>query len=379
MKTKQYLLNASRRLNPSLPDSDASVGLVLVFGSRPLLDQELAGLNLAGRFPSALITGCSTSGEIRDTEVTDETMVITTISADHCRFYGTTADIRHFGSSADAGESLIAALPKEGLRHVFVLSDGLNVNGSELVRGLNRLLPSGVSVTGGLAGDSDRFETSRVIWNGLPHNHLIAAVGWYGEPLKIGYGSLGGWDPFGPERVVTRSAGNKLYDLDGRNALNIYKTYLGEQANHLPGSALLFPLSLKLTLSAKPVVRTVLSIDETDQSMTFAGDVPVGAYTQMMKANFDRLIDGASGAAEAASTGSLQGTEPELAILISCVGRKMVLGQRIEEEVEAVRDTLGLSTTLTGFYSYGEISPFTPDATCELHNQTMTITTFSER
>lgn len=378
MKTRQFLLDASQQVTPPLPDSDESVGLVLVFGSRILLDQKLPGLALVNRFPSALITGCSTSGEIRDTNVTDDTLVITTLSADSVQFRGTTADIRHFATSADAGEALIAALPKEDLRHVFVLSDGLNVNGSELVRGLNRFLPAGVSVTGGLAGDSDKFVLSSVVWNGIPHNHLIAAIGWYGTHLKVGYGSLGGWDPFGPERVVTRSSGNKLYDLDGRNALGIYKTYLGDQVNHLPGSALLFPLSLKMTIGAKPVVRTVLSIDEADQSMTFAGDIPVGAYTQMMKANFDRLIDGASGAAEA-STGPLQNSEPELAILISCVGRKMVLGQRIEEEVEAVRDTLGLSTVLTGFYSYGEISPFTPNATFELHNQTMTITTFSER
>ena len=112
--------------------------------------------------------------------------------------------------------------------------------------------------------------------------------------------------------------------------------------------------------------------------MTFAGDMPAGAYARLMKANFDRLIDGAAGAAKVSyeAVGSIA---PDLALLISCVGRKMVLQQRIEEEVEGVRDVLGRHTVLTGFYSYGEISPFTPSARCELHNQTMTITTFAER
>ena len=96
-----------------------------------------------------------------------------------------------------------------------------------------------------------------------------------------------------------------------------------------------------------------------------------------MKANFDRLIDGATGAAGTGRV-ALGTATPELAILISCVGRKLVLKQRVEEEVESVRDVLGESVVLTGFYSYGEISPFTPGAKCELHNQTMTITTMAE-
>jgi len=192
----------------------------------------------------------------------------------------------------------------------------------------------------------------------------------------VGYGSRGGWDPFGPERVVTRSRGNVLYEVDGRSALALYKTYLGTHARDLPASGLLFPLSLR-TRGGSGVVRTILAVDEAAQSMTFAGDVPEGAYVRLMKANFDRLIDGAVSAART-SYEAIGSVVPDLAILISCVGRKLVLKQRVEEEVEGVRDIMG-AAPLTGFYSYGEISPFTPSARCELHNQTMTITTLSER
>jgi hypothetical protein len=202
------------------------------------------------------------------------------------------------------------------------------------------------------------------------------AVGLYGDRLRVGCGSLGGWDPFGPERLVTRSRGNVLYELDGRSALSLYKRYLGEYAAGLPASALLFPLSLRSEVNGPPVVRTVLAIDEAEQSMTFAGDLPEGQYARLMKANFERLIDGATDAARASA--ATLGGPAELGLLISCVGRRMVLKQRVQEELESVREVLGESAALTGFYSYGEIAPFSPSAGCELHNQTMTVTTVSE-
>jgi hypothetical protein len=234
-----------------------------------------------------------------------------------------------------------------------------------------------VTVTGGLWGDGSRFQKTLVVWGGVSESRSIAILGFYGDRLSIGYGSLGGWDPFGPDRLITRSSGNVLYELDGRSALSLYKAYLGEHAAGLPATGLLFPLSLRMTNGATGVVRTILSVDEEAQSMTFAGDVPEGVYARLMKANFDRLIDGATGAARTCYESVT--SAPDLAILISCVGRKLVLGQRIEEEVEAVREVLGARTLLAGFYSYGEISPFTPSAKSVLHNQTMTITTFTER
>jgi hypothetical protein len=203
-------------------------------------------------------------------------------------------------------------------------------------------------------------------------------VGLYGSRLKVGFGSLGGWDSFGPDRLITKSKANVLYELDGQSALGLYKQYLGEHAKGLPATGLLFPLSIRTQSGETAVVRTILSVDEAEQSMTFAGEIPEGAYARLMKANFDRLIDGATGAART-SEQALGPGSAELALLISCVGRKLVLKQRVEEEVEAVRDVLGEGTTLAGFYSYGEISPFAPGARCELHNQTMTITALSER
>jgi hypothetical protein len=375
--------------------------LVLLFGGRDALAERAWRSELARAYPRAIVFGCSTAGEIHGTRVGDDGLVATAIS-----LRATPLEVRHTrledgdDASTRAGAVLAQALPAAGLRHVFVLSDGLRVNGSQLVRGMLRHLPPGVQVTGGLAGDGARFERTLVLADGEPTEGVVAALGLYGDALRVGYGSLGGWDTFGPKRIVTRASGNVLYELDGKPALELYKAYLGEHAAGLPATGLLFPLSIGRPGEARTVVRTILAVDEAEQSLTFAGDVPEGSVAQLMKANFERLIDGAADAAKAASmpttapgTGTrrdepagapvpdtlTQGPEPELAVLISCVGRKLVLQQRTEEEVESVRDVLGASAALTGFYSYGEICPAAPNTDCELHNQTMTITTFREQ
>jgi len=241
---------------------------------------------------------------------------------------------------------------------------------------LTKHLPDHVSITGGLSGYGALFKETYVLWDGEPEKDTVAALGLYGSHLRVGYASFGGWDPFGPERLITRSQGNVLYDFDGKSALALYKKYLGDHAKGLPSTGLLFPISVRVKAGERGVVRTILAVNDEDQSMTFAGDVPEGAYARLMKANFDRLIDGAVEAAKA-SLHTL-GFPPDFAILISCVGRKLILRQRVEEELEGVRDILGAQATLTGFYSYGEISPFIKGFPCELHNQTMTITAFSE-
>jgi hypothetical protein len=353
--------------------------LALVFASNDVLRDGSALADVMAAYPRALLFGCSTAGEICDAQVHEESLVVTAVAFESVTLESATIVLTEGCDSFGAGQQLARRLPTEGLVHALVLSEGLNINGSDLVRGLTETLPDHVTATGGLSGDGAGFTETYVLVDGKPLRDAVAVVGLYGERLRVGYGSLGGWDPFGPERVITRSAGNVLYELDGRSALDLYKSYLGDQAEGLPASGLLFPLSVRSGDSNGDdgVVRTILAVDEAEHSMTFAGDIPEGAYARLMKANFDRLIDGAVGAARTsyAASGSV---EPQLALLISCVGRKLVLGQRVEEELEGVRDVLGSGTVMAGFYSYGEISPFTPGARCTLHNQTMTITTLSE-
>ena len=358
------------------PAALADAELVLVFGHRETLCSPRFAGDIVTQWPRAARIGCSTAGQIQGTEVFDAGAVATAVKFNHTNVRVATAPVTAAGSAA-AGAALAAQLAAPDLVHVLILSEGLDINGEALVRGLGQKQAATVSVSGGLSADGEHFKETVVFVDREARTNTVAAIGLYGSRLKVGCGSLGGWDPFGPERQITRSSGNVLYELDGKSALALYKRYLGDHAADLPASGLLFPLSLRTRALSAPVVRTILSVNEAEQSLTFAGDVPVGGYVRLMKANFDRLIDGAVGAGRV-STEAL-GTPADLALLISCVGRRMVLRQRVEEEVEGVRDIVGSGAAITGFYSYGEISPFTPQARCELHNQTMTVTTFSER
>ncbi|WP_230177904.1 FIST signal transduction protein [Aquabacterium sp. CECT 9606] len=351
---------------------------VLAFGSPEALQNVEALAQLRMWYPRAHIVGCSTAGEICGMSVQDNTLVATALHFAHTQLRMASAMVGDALDSRQTGAALAAELNTPGLVHVMVLSDGLHVNGTALADGLREHLPAAVAVTGGLAGDGDRFQRTLVCVDDKISEKCVAAIGFYGDRLKVGYGSMGGWDSFGPERLVTRSSGNVLFELDGQPALDLYKRYLGEHAQQLPASALLFPLALRGESIDGSVVRTILAVDEAQGSMTFAGDVPQGTHARLMKANFDRLIDGAAGAARA-GLHRLDSFEPELAILISCVGRKLVLKQRVEEEIESVREVLGPQATLAGFYSYGEICPHVSLTKCELHNQTMTVTTFSEQ
>lgn len=351
--------------------------LVLAFGSGEMVTQPEVFQFLRAQYPNADIVFASTSGEIIGDRVFDNTVAVTAIEFHKTLVKSTSMVLKENRNSYDTGRELMQTLYGDDLTHVFLISDGTQINGSELVAGCNSLNTRMVPVTGGLAGDSDRFQKTFTGLNEVPTEGNVVAVGLYGNSLIVGHGSLGGWDEFGHERSITRADKNILYEIDNRSALDLYKEYLGDYVKDLPGSALLFPLALRKDSRDNVVVRTILAINETDASMTFAGNMPEGAKVRLMKANFDKLID-ASATAASTSFVSLNEQKPNLAILISCVGRKLILQQRVDEEVEAANEIFGHTVPMFGFYSYGEISPFNPSPLCELHNQTMTITTFTE-
>ncbi|MBK6471870.1 MAG: FIST C-terminal domain-containing protein [Betaproteobacteria bacterium] len=365
--------------NTPLPTAmDSEQTLVLVFGA-PEFGSDPAPLQaLAEAFPRSVLVGCSTSGEIAGTQVHDASLSVAVARFGHTRLRRALTPVAGADDSFDAGTRLAEQLAGPGLRAVFLLSDGLCVNGTPLVDGLTRHLPSGVSITGGLAGDGSRFGHTWVLDGARPAANCICAVGLYGERLRIGHGCDGGWSDFGPERRITRSEGNVLFELDGKPALDLYKSYLGERAAGLPGTALLFPLSVRREGDGQDtLVRTILGIDEAQQSLTFAGDMPQGGIARLMRANTDKLIGSAGQAARQATVGASE-VDDALLISVSCVGRRLVLGERTDEEVETVLDSAPQRAGHVGFYSYGEISPAVAGGASELHNQTMTVTVYSE-
>jgi len=352
--------------------------LVLVFATRETLTRETFVPQIQERFPQATIAGCSTAGQFCHDDVVDDEALISTLNFEHSTIRTAVAPISDPSHSIVAGRKLGSELKSEDLKAVLVLSDGTNCNGSALVEGIASELPEEVTIFGGLAADQDKFEETVVLVNGTTESKRIAAIGFYGDRLKITTGSEGGWEIFGPERTITSSNANVLYELDGEPALELYSRYLGDRAKELPGSALLFPLAIRTPGSSPDtaVVRTILGVDADSSSMTFAGDIPQGSTAQLMRASFDALIDGAERASEHLKSDNLEQGEG-LCVAVSCVGRRLVLGQRADEEVEAVADLLDPVFKLIGFYSYGELAPGL-SGKCELHNQTMTLTTLCE-
>jgi len=369
--------NRNKGWSTPLPAWDGPGTLVLVFGSSALLDDDTPLRAVAAAFPNSAVMGCSTSGEILDTGVYDESLTVAV-----ARFRSTVLAVEtepvNRSESVEAGRVIGRRLADHGpdLAAVFVLGDGIDVNGSKLAEGLAEGTGGTAVITGGLAGDGSRFERTWVLVDGHPQAAHVTAVGLYGTDLEVGHAFEGGWTILGPERVVTRSEGNVLLELDGQPALELYKTYLGDRVSGLPATALLFPLAIRSGESDdRELVRTVLGVDEERQSMTFAGDVPQGSTAQLMRGTTEGLVDAAQ---VAATQARLPGDETSLAIAVSCVGRRLYLGQRVEDELEAVTSGLGPNCELVGFYSYGELSPVAVGG-CDLHNQTMTITVFGER
>ncbi len=322
--------------------------------------------------------GCTTAGEISNDGVSDDSLVVTGIRFVHPKLTVATTQLTTMEESDIAGKQLAKELTGEGLHNVLLFGQGVNINGSALIDGLRKGLPGNVVVSGGLAGDGGAFkETFTLSRDEISANQLVA-IGFYDPHTHFHHGSFGGWNPFGPARRVTRCFGNVLYELDGEPALAVYKRYLGEYAKDLPASGLLFPFEmLGEDHNAVGLIRTILGVDEQHGSLILAGDIVENGYLKLMHASTDSLVDGAQAAAEKASK-SLSGEGASLALLVSCVGRKLVMGARVDEEVEAVADVFGKNAQVTGFYSNGEISPLFEGLECKLHNQTMTITHISE-
>lgn len=356
--------------------------LVFYFGSRSALESGERYAEIRAMFPQAHLVGCSTGGQILGDDVIDDEIAAVVLNFDRTRLKVAWRGIAGPEDSHACGVALGEALRGDDLAGIFILSDGLNVNGSALVGGLASAVGPYVPLTGGLAGDGSDFSSTLVGVDNAPRPNSVGAVGFYGQSIRIGHGYGGGWDVFGPRRRITRSAGNVLYELDGKPALDLYERYLGEDDSAgLPSTGLLFPLRIHdADAPDMAIVRTILAVDREKRSMTFAGDMPEGWIAQLMHGNFHRLAAGAADAARAAGLGpaDLGASGDELALLVSCIGRRLLLGQQTLDEVEAVASELGDGVRRIGFYSYGEISPHAASGVCQLHNQTMTITTIRE-
>lgn len=327
------------------------------------------------RYPNANIIGCSSSGNILGDEINDSSMVATAISFEKASTTLHTLLLDEEDNHVSLLKNMASKIEVKGLRHLFILADGLNINGSNILKAFNSVHPN-ITKTGGMAGDGERVLRTYVVSNDVAKQNVVSVLAFYGESLHFGHGTQGGWSPFGTKRVITKSSENTLYEVEGESILDYYERYVGQYSDNIQDAGFRYPLSVKENEESIGVIRTLVSTNKEESSITFAGDIPQGHTIQLMKPNIDSLIDGASDAAKEAKQSS---DNPSLALIVSCTGRRIVMDKLIDEELEAIAEELGNKTQLTGFYSYGELAPLHSDvSTCILHNETMTLTVIYE-
>ncbi len=371
MQTQSYLYE-NNEWDTSLDSSlDSKNTLIICFGSTNFDEIQNGFDDICSTFKNSQIMGCSTAGEIHDDLVYDSSLSVIVMKFEKTNLKTISIACDNVEESLNVGADISSKLNEDGLKSIFVLSEGLNINGSQLTKGFNKTISSDVVVTGGLAGDGTDFAKTWVLVDNKPVSNYVTAVGFYGDNVEVSYAAGGGWKKFGIDRMVTQANNNILYKLDNEPALTVYKKYLGEKSAQLPASGLLYPLMIKEEGSNESKVRTILAVNEQEQSITFAGDIPNGSEVMFMKASFEELVDGAKVAGDKLINSYKD--QDAACLAVSCVGRKLVLGQKIDEELEVVKEQFGDNTQLVGYYSYGEISPLN-DGTCDLHNQTMTLT-----
>ncbi|MEZ5960885.1 MAG: FIST N-terminal domain-containing protein [Hyphomonadaceae bacterium] len=324
---------------------------------------------------SGHVLGCTTGTCINDALLHDEQAIAVAVKLDHATTKLVSANI-NVAASRQVGTEIALQLRAPDLVGVMVLCDSLNVEGVELLAGMRGVLGNAVPISGGLASDGSDFQRTLVGANAAPREQCVAALGFYGSSLKMSQGCAHGWDNFGPPRRITRAEGLTLFELDGKPALDLYEHYLGEYAEQLPSSALRFPLLVTNPDDpTQQVIRTVLNVDRELRTLTFAAGIPEGWTARLMRGAFDNLAEGAAVAARNVGGGA---DARGLALLVSCVGRRIVMGEYAGDEVEAVARELPSGFQQIGFYSHGEISASPDEGFCGLHNQTMTIMTLEE-
>ncbi|XOB63309.1 FIST signal transduction protein [Campylobacterota bacterium DY0563] len=375
MQTQSYFYEENNWNKPFDESLDSENTLIICFGSSNFKNIKDGFEKLTSTFKNSKIMGCSTAGEIYDDLVYESSLSVVVMKFEKSFIKISSEKCDKAENSFEVGEKICNNLFNEKLKSIFVLSDGLNINGSQLTKGFSKVSKD-LIITGGLAGDGADFKETWILVDNKPVSNYITAVGLYGENIHTAYASGGGWKKFGIDRMVTEAKNNILYKLDHEPALEVYKKYLGDKSEELPASGLLYPLMIKEEGYKESKVRTILGINKKEQSITFAGDIPNGSEVMFMKATFDELVQGAKDAGEKLHQFNYK-SENAACIAVSCIGRKLIMGQKIEEELEVIKDILDDKVTLIGYYSYGEISPLN-DGTCDLHNQTMTLTLFWE-
>ena len=378
MKVEQKIWDKKsgwKNLNGS--DLSKKANLVIAFGPENLIKETEKYEELKSMYPTADIVMSSSISGIIGNDIMDSSIVLSALHFEKTKIQTIEVDIREVKDSFDAGAHLSANLDKDDLSGLVVLSDSLPlVNGSHLLTGIYFNLSEHVPVTGGLSSNYNN-SSALIGLNKPPETGKIIGIGFSGQHFKIGHGIDAGWTSFGTERFITKAKDNVVYKLDHLTPYEFYTQYLEGIVESVDAASMHFPLGLRLEGTKSRLIRSALSINKKDGSMTFSGDVPEGGSVRMMKTNVSNLIDSAAAAARRSLT-NFKIKNPDFSLVINCVGRSEILNEWSQEENDAIINNIGKDTSVMGTYSHGEFSPLDKNKKSELQNQSIIITSFKE-
>lgn len=351
--------------------------VVLVFASSEL-EQRTVLDGMWSRLPATTrLLGCSSMAEIGAEEAVVGSVTVMGLSfgAVEWELFHTRSTDRP--AAVAFGEKIAPFEPKV----VIVLGDGLVGNNMKLVSGMQEKLPRDCPIVGGLASEHLSFEHTYQFFDREVFEGGAVALALRGR-IGLATAAGAGFQPVGAVRTCTEVVDDRVIkSLDGERAVNLYKSFLGENVAERPGIGIEFPIAILAGAGGgdymesdarTQVIRAVRQISDGSGALSCAGDVYRGAKIRLTRATKDDLIAAARVSAEQAKA---KLPNPAICLIVACGGRKVILGGRYPEEIEAVRTVLG-ETPQVGFYSYGEISPV--DGINMYHDETFTLVLIGE-
>lgn len=244
---------------------------------------------------------------------------------------------------------------------LIVCTTGMNTggeyfDGETLVNSLESALGEKVTFFGGMAGDDMSFTGTYVFTQDNETDFGIAALILDGSKVAIQGMAITGWKPVGISRTITKSKGKLVYTIDDQPAPEMYLRYLGKQSketvdgfNLMEDVSMHYPLLLEKA-KGEPVLRTPLSIDQTENALVCDLDMPQGGKIWFsMPPDLDiaeTIID------EAKQVKKVTIPDADALLIFSCAGRLNVLGPLVYSENEGLYEIW--KAPMAGFFTYGE-------------------------
>lgn len=369
MKTTVFSVTSVEQIEPHLQgirQGELTPTLAIVFSS---IVHNLEALSAVFAKYDIEVFGASSSGEITNDEVHEESIVVMLLEISHDAYRLNAFDGEE-KTSYEVGQS-VAEWAKTIYENpaFMVMSAGLLTDGEQVVNGITYTMERQVPLFGGVAGDDLRreetfvFSASQVIANG------VLALIFDRNAIELQGIAISGWKGVGTPKTITKAEGNIVYRIDDEPVLDVYNKYLslGDDYN----LAAEYPIRL-IRDDGSHVMRAISRVNE-DKSIVFAGTVPEGAKVRFSAAPGFEIIEHAI---EHMSEFSKQNPRPDAIVLFSCKGRHLALGPMVEDEISGIRKLWNVP--LVGLFTYGEFGPV-PQGRCDFHNHTLVLVLIQEK